>query len=132
MKKVMLSYMILISVALCLLVRTAKADAMPLSSSVFIRTAVNCATTGSVRFTAQVKVSCDSISVTSCTLEKKDGENWVFSKYLSTPESKSKTYSYWVTKDYSSDLTKGNTYRIIAVFNANGESITKISNAFTY
>lgn len=132
MKKVMISYMILITVALCLLVRTARAEAMPLSSAVFIRTAVGCTTTGSVRFTAQVSVSCDSISVTSCTLERKVGGDWVFSKYLNPPESKSNTYSYWVTKNYSSELTRGNTYRIIAVFEANGESVTKISNTFTY
>ncbi len=57
---------------------------------------------------------------------------WVFDASLTTPPSSSNTTSYYESKDYSSDMTSGVTYRIVATFEADGESVTKTSNSFTY
>lgn len=130
MRKLICLVMVLVT-ALTAVVWTASAEISPLSSEVFHRASVSCSS-GTATFSARVNIQCSSISVTSCTLQKFENGSWVFAATLATPESKSNTYTYFTTKDYSSSMSTGVTYRIKATFEAGGDSVTTTSKSFTY
>lgn len=102
------------------------------SSDTFFSVSVQPTASGVVAFNARLKLKCSSVSVTSCSLEKFEDGSWKFVKYLSTPEAKTNTNRYSVSKDYSSSLTSGNTYRFKATFSANGETLSQTSPALNY
>lgn len=60
-------------------------------------------------------------AILSCTLYKKEGSTSSFEKSLDTPTTVAKNRSlYSATVDYSSHLTSGQTYYIVATFNIDG------------
>ena len=72
-------------------------------------------------FKLTTKQDAAEIKVTSCSLYKKDGRNSSFVKSLDTPTNVAKNRSlYSATVDYSSHLTSGQTYYIVATFNIDG------------
>jgi len=68
----------------------------------------------------------------SVTLQRKDGDKWVFDRSLPAPTFSGSNTNTWVaSKDYSAYGTAGQTYRIKAVFNASGTTATAYSVART-
>lgn len=89
-------------------------------------------------FYAGTNYNCSSISVSSCTLQKKNTSGtWVYAASLTPPSNVAKnTSNFGALADYSSSCTSGNTYRVRAVFKAvyNGTSytVTRTSNSVNY
>ena len=85
-------------------------------------------------FSAYTNDIVDSISVSSCWLQKKVGNNWTY--YCSLPAPSTVTYNtfgYGASMDYSSYIpSDGNTYRIAARFVADGHGATRYSNQRTF
>lgn len=102
------------------------------SNGTFLGATVEATTSGTVTFTARLKNKCASVSVTSCSLEKLENGTWKFVKNLSLPAGKTNASRYIASKDYSSNLVAGNTYRFKATFSADGEKITKTSGSIGY
>ncbi len=132
MRKLWLCIMVVMLFSVAMPHIGAYADIMPLSSENFSRAMVTAYETGNVKFSATLNKVCSTVSVSSCTLQKKEDGRWVFATSLGTPPSKSDISKYTANKDYSSSMTTGVTYRIVATFDADGETITKTSNSFTY
>lgn len=131
MKKFLVYIIALTLFAVVLPEQPAYAEAMPLSSDSFVSASVSVSTSGTANFSATVRHSC-TISVSSCTLQKMEDGKWVYAATLATPPIKERAMRYSAKKDYSASMTKGVTYRIIATFKADGDSVTKTSNSFTY
>lgn len=102
------------------------------SNSTFLGATVGATTSGTVTFTARLKNKCASVSIVSCSLEKLENGIWKFVKSLSLPAGKTNTSRYTASKDYSSSLASGNTYRFKATFSADGEKTTRTSGSVTY
>lgn len=132
MRKLWLCIMVVILFSVAMLHIGAYADIMPMSSVTFSRAVVSASETGGVTFSATLNKKCSTVSVSSCTLQKQEEGRWVFAASLETPPSKSNISKYTAHKDYSSNMTTGVNYRIVATFNADGETMTKTSNSFTY
>lgn len=111
--------------------QAACAKAMPLSSDTFTSTSISVSISGSANFSALVRYPC-TISVSNCTLQKQVNGRWVFAASLTPPPSKANTVRYSAKKDYSSDMASGVTYRIVATFSADGESVIATSGSITY
>ncbi len=109
----------------------ANAEILPLSSDIFLNANVDLQTTGVVTFMAKTHQRT-TIKVDSCILQKKEGNNWVFDQSLSCPPSVSNAIRYSKNMDYSAKLTSGTTYRIVAVFAADGETRTATSDGIAY
>lgn len=131
MKKVFVYLITLMLLTAVLPQQPACAEAMPLSSDCFTSTSVRISASGTASFSASMRYSCD-ISVSSCTLQKQVNGRWVFAASLTPPPSKSNSIRYSAQKDYASNMTSGVTYRIIATFTADGESVTATSGSITY
>ena len=83
-------------------------------------------------FNLTTKQDAAEIKVTSCTLYKKEGSTSSFEKSLDTPTTVAKNRSlYSATVDYSSHLTSGQTYYIVATFDIDGYTKTYTSPAVT-
>lgn len=106
-------------------------EAIILSSSKFTRTAVTVSADNSVSFYATASLKCSYIKVSSCYLQKYNGSTWENSKTLSCPSSVSDTTFYSAKMQYSFSLSQGVQYRILATFEADGESVNKASTTFT-
>lgn len=104
----------------------------PFASTAFKKSSISLSTSGNATFSATVDIICDSISVSGCTLQQKSGTKWVDAKSLTPPDSMSNTFVYSKSKDYSSSMTSGKTYRIKATFNADGTTLTKYSGSINY
>lgn len=122
---------------ICLLISsavaaTAEAGITPYSDECFRDAKVAISSSGRVTFTATLKYRCSTVEVTSCILQKKIGDNWTFAETLTVPESAANTMRYSKSKDYSSNMTSGVSYRVVAVFNADGTTRTATSGAITY
>lgn len=102
------------------------------SNSTFLDATVQSTTSGKVTFTARLRARCASVSVTSCSLEKLENGTWKFVKSLSLPDGKTNASRYTASKDYSSSLVEGSTYRFKATFSADGEKTTRTSGSITY
>lgn len=109
----------------------AKAEMTPLSSELYQYAYAELLPTGKVAFSAAIRHRA-TIAVNSCILQKKEGSNWVFDQSLSCPPSTSNATRYSKNMDYSAKLTSGTTYRIVAVFAADGETRTAMSDGITY
>lgn len=110
----------------------ASAEVLPLSSTSFRDVKIAFGSTGNATFSASLDHRCATISVTSCVLEKMVGGIWEFDEALSCPESVNNAMRYTKVKNYSSSLITGVSYRIIAVFDADGETMTVTSGTITY
>ena len=111
---------------------TAMAQMILFASSTFKSSAVTLNSSGTATFSATATKKCNLIKVDSCTLQIKIGISWVDAKALATPVSATNCYTYQKTKSYGSEMTSGKTYRIKAVFNADGETVTCYSSGMTY
>ncbi len=131
MKKVVLTSLAFLLLWMTVLSNCALGEVSVCSNSVFRTTNLKVATTGVVTFTAALKHKGD-VSVAACSVDRWNGEKWCFVKSLSAPDSKTAVINYTATKDYSSSLTKGNTYRFRATYVSSGEKVSVVSNAITY
>lgn len=131
MKKVLLYVITLMLFAVALPQHLVFAEATPLSSDVFITASVSLSASGTTIFSANVRHPC-TISVSRCTLQKQENGRWVYAASLTPPLSKTNTSVYSAVKDYSASMAHGTTYRIVATFEADGDTITKTSNSMTY
>lgn len=101
---------------------------VPFADDVFQTASVSLNAEKMATFTATTMESVSSISVTSCTLEKKNGTKWEAVKSLAVPDTEAtNTVTYRSTKSYASAIPSGGPYRIVAVFDADGHTITKNS-----
>lgn len=131
MKRVFMYIIALMLLTAVLPKQPACAEAVPLSSDSFTSASVRVSASGTASFSATMRYPCN-ISVSSCILQKQVNGRWVFAASLTPPPSKSNAIKYSAKKDYSADMTSGITYRIVATFTADGESVTATSNSVTY
>lgn len=108
------------------------AQVTPCANPVFIEASVYIGSTMRAEFTASTMVTCSSICVSSCTLQKKVGTRWVYAKSLSVPSYvANNTFIYDDVKNYDDDIPAGGTYRLKVVFSGGGETVTRYSNSQT-
>lgn len=107
-------------------------DAMLLSSIMFRSVSVQGSSTGTVTFSAMLNQQCSEVKISSCILQYYNNSEWSYASTLNVPASKTNTFRYGASMDYSSFLSHGTTYRVVVVFNADGESVTTTSNSFSY
>lgn len=131
MKKKYLCLMVAVML-ICVNVGTlvsASAEASP----VFVTKSVGVSSSMNVTMSCTTNVTCDSIYVSAVALEQKSGSSWVPVKALTPP---SKTVSgvnnFATAKDYSSNCTKGNTYRFVITFYADGVTAQASSGGTEY
>ncbi len=130
-KKLMTILMIGILIVFPIGSMQARAEMKPLSSESFRLVNVKLQSTCQATFTATTHYRT-TIKINSCILQKKVGNIWTFDQSLSCPPSSSNVIRYSEKMDYSGKMTIGNTYRIVAVFNADGETRTATSDGITY
>ena len=107
--------------------------ATPYADTVFSSARVLLSTQMDASFTAQTKSKQAEIKVTSCILQIKTGSVWADSMTLTAPSKvATNTIRYSAAKNYSSSCSSGNTYRIKAVFDADGHTKTTYSNSISY
>jgi hypothetical protein len=111
---------------------TAMAQMVTFASSTFRTSSVGFSSAGKATFSATTTKNCASIKVSSCTLQVKSGSSWNDAKLLTAPAGDTNCSSYYATKSYGSDLTSGKTYRLKAVFNADGNTVTCYSGEISY
>lgn len=99
----------------------------PNANTAFSSTEVALSSSMYADFFALTTRSYPKITV-SVTLQRKEGSSWVYDRSLPAPTFPSSNTNTWaVSKDYSSYGTSGETYRIKAVFNAEGVTATAYS-----
>ena len=105
----------------------------PYADTIFSSARVSLSTKMNASFTAQTKAMQSEIKVTECVLQVKNGTDWNESTTLIAPSKvATNTSRYSAAKDYSSNCSSGNTYRIKAVFDADGYTKTVYSNSVSY
>lgn len=106
---------------------------MPLSDSEFDVVTTILKSTKKVTFDCTTYEIKNSISVSSCWLEKKATNGTWFYVCALTPPSlvRTNTFAYAATVDYSSYIGTG-TYRIWVTYNADGHTVTRCSNERTF
>ena len=109
-----------------------QAENIPNANPVFAEASVYLSSSMVADFTASARLICPSISVSSCSLQRKVNESWVNAGALIPPVAAHNTSAFGAQKDYSSKCTRGYTYRIYAVFSARGKTVTRYSNEATY
>ena len=83
---------------------------------------------GETVFSALTTFQFNTLSVTSCVLQIKNGSSWSTSVVLTPPAHIARNrYSYLAQVNYADSCEPGNIYRIKAVFDADGHTITKYS-----
>lgn len=100
------------------------------ANDIFIRASVSLNSSMTATFSASTNEST-TISVVSCSLQKKENGAWKGAGSLTAPGSSTGT-SYKKEKSYASSCTSGETYRVVATFKAGTESLTRYSNEVTY
>lgn len=118
---------------ICLLATSlASAEISPYASPVFESGYVVTGNNLFTEFGASAHKICKKIYISSCTLQEMNSKGEVVSSTKLTPPSTIATntsnYTAWAT--YSG--TKGKQYRIMAVFVADGYTITRYPNTVTY
>lgn len=109
----------------CTLVSVALAGTQ--ANSAFSSTEVALSSSMYADFTALTTRNYPKITV-SVTLQRKEGSSWVNERSLPAPTFLASNTAVWgASKDYSSYGTSGETYRIKAVFNAEGVTATAYS-----
>ena len=107
--------------------------ATPYADTVFSSARVSLSTQMDASFTAQTKSKQAEIKVTSCILQIKTGSVWADSMTLTAPSKVATNANrYTASKNYSGSCSSGNTYRIKAVFDADGHTKTAYSNSISY
>ena len=107
--------------------------ATPYADTVFSSAKVSLSAQINASFTAQTKSKQAEIKVTSCILQIKTGSVWADSMTLTAPSKVATNANrYTASKNYSSSCSSGNTYRIKAVFDADGHTKTTYSNSISY
>lgn len=132
MRKTKLLATILSVIMLLCFCGSAVAQIVLFSNSTFRAYSVSLNSSGKATFSATTTKTCASIKVSSCTLQVKSGSDWTDSKTLTAPAGVTDCSSIYVTKSYASDLTSGKTYRLKAVFNADGGTVTCYSGEISY
>lgn len=90
-------------------------------------------TKGNAVFSCTTTFQFSELKVTNCKLQVKGLLSWSDAGSLPAPSYIAKNrYNYDYQMDYSSYLTSGKTYRIVATFNADGHTITKTSGSAKY
>jgi len=129
---------ILLAIAVLLIVGSVfvpvtRAEVVPYANPVFAEASVYLSSSMVADFTASAMLICPSITVSSCSLQRKLNGQWVYAGSLTPPQSTAyNTSVFGAQKDYSGSCTQGNTYRIFAVFSARGETVSRYSNEATY
>lgn len=119
------------TLALLLIVTSATAladEIMPLADSDVISASVSFNSAGLATFEVTAYNNPSEIKVTSCSLQVKQGDKWVFSCSLEAPSAiayNRNTYS--ASMNYASSCSKGNTYRVAATYYIGGKYKTKYS-----
>lgn len=103
---------------------------IPYADSIFDVATVSLSTSKSVTYKCRTYHTQDTLSVTQCWLEKKDGNSWKKVCDL-TPPSTANTNAQAYTRVVEYNIGSG-TFRVGAVFNASGYEITRFSNTRTY
>lgn len=84
---------------------------------------------GKAVFSAITTFQFNKLSITSCSLQVKEGGVWKHDVTLTPPSQVAQNrFTYSAEKTYSLSCTPGKTYRFKATFNADGHTITKYSN----
>ena len=127
MKRVMVSIISLVFVLSIVCVATA--EMQPFANQYFYEASVAFNNQGKSVFTATTTFQFNNLSVTSCVLQMKSGNTWINSQTLTPPSTTaSQRYTYSAEKTYSLNCVSGKTYRLKAIFNADGHTITRYSN----
>lgn len=107
-------------------------EIMPLADDVFDATKVELSSSGRVKLYCVTYSNKDSIKVTACWLEKKVAGQWSFDCSLTAPaEESNNTNGYAASFNCLSSIGKG-TYRLAAIFNADGYEITRYSTGVSF
>lgn len=121
------SIMILCAISLVLCTILSSAYAGTQANSAFSSTEVIFSSSMFAEFSALTTKSYPKITV-SVTLQRKEGSSWVNERALPAPTFEASNTTTWGTsKSYSSYGTTGETYRLKAVFNADGVTATAYS-----
>lgn len=121
--------MVLCAVSLVLCISMSSAFAGTQANSAFSSTEVIFTSSMFAEFSALTTKSYPKITV-SVTLQRKEGTSWVNERPLPAPTfAASNTTTWGTTKNYSSYGTVGETYRLKAIFNAEGVTTTAYSVA---
>ena len=132
MKKNLSALLVIIILVGVALPTMSAAEIVPFANPVFDSASVYLGKKFSAEFTASTNVICSSICVSSCTLQKKVGTNWVYAKSLNVPSYvANNTFIYDDVKNYDDDIPAGGTYRLKVVFSGGGETVTRYSNSQT-
>lgn len=106
---------------------------MPIADTEFDVTTVFLKSSKEVTFRATTYDEKTALAITTCTLERKnDDGTWSTVRSLPAPGTVARNdFSFLVTVDYSSYIGSG-TYRIKAIFSADGHTVTVRSNERTF
>lgn len=103
---------------------------MPYADEVFNKNTVSLSADKKATFKAETMENVE-ITVTSCTLQKKSGSEWVYFKSLTPPDGAYQKY-YSDKSDYSGSIPDGGPYRLKALFYADGRTVTAYSGERTF
>ncbi len=125
---------ITVTVLLVLVCSSALADEMmPMADPDVASASVSFRSTGKATFEVTAYNNPSEIKVTSCSLQVKEGDKWVFSCSLDTPTTVVTNRNiYSATMNYGSDCSAGYTYRIAATYYIGGRYKTKYSNSVDF
>lgn len=124
---------LLLSLVMLVVSQAYAGDISLFADKVFDRASLTLYSDKTVSFSASTWGTKKSISVSSCFLQKKNGEKWDYVKSLTAPKTvASNAFLYGSDMDYSDDIPDGGTYRIGAVFDADGYTITRYSSAKSF
>ncbi len=126
--------LLVVALLLCThVVFLASADITPMASPVFVAKTASLSTAMKSVMTCTTSVTCNQIYVSAVTLQRKSGSSWVNAGPLPCPTTVATNASSFATsKDYSSYCTRGNTYRVVITFNADGVTASATSGSSTY
>ena len=132
-------FSIIVCILLVFAVTVVNAEVLvPYANPVFESGSASLSRSMNAEFYAGTHLDCSSIYVSSCTLQKKDlSGDWANAGALPAPSHVAKNEcDFFTTADYSTYCTRGNTYRIKAIFKAVSEgvtySVTRYSNSVDY
>lgn len=126
--------LLVVALLLCAnVVLVASADIAPMASPVFVSKTAGLTTAMVAGMTCSTSVICNKIYVSAVTLQRKSGSNWVNAGSLPCPTATAtNAFSFGTSKDYSSYCIRGNTYRVVITFNADGVTASATSGSSTY
>lgn len=129
--KRMLSFLVLVTLFIATLSTAAAEIAVPFASETYVSCTASLNSSKSASFNVTTSHSA-SIYVKSVKLQKKNGGKPVNVKSLTTPSKTASGRNYSDTMSYSDSIPDDGTYRIQAVFSADGETRTVSSSWVTF